>query len=150
MSLTDSYDRDNIFARILRGEVACYRIYEDDHTLAFLDLFPQSRGHTLVIPKHAAARNILDIAADDLKHLIVSTQRVARAVVAALQPGGVQIFQLSGTAGGQTVFHIHFHVIPRWPGEPFALHGRQRAADHDLSEMASLISAHVGAVQGGG
>jgi histidine triad (HIT) family protein len=143
MSLSGSYDRDNIFARILRGEVPCHRIYEDDRTLAFLDLFPQSRGHTLVIPKRATARNILDIAADDLEHLIVSTQRVTRAVVAALQPGGVQIFQLNGSPGGQTVFHIHFHVIPRWPGEPFALHGQRRAADHDLTEVASLISAHL-------
>ena len=114
MSLYGDYDSQNIFAKIIRGEMPCYKLYEDDDVLAFLDLFPQSFGHTLVIPKRAEARNLLEIDADSLSKLTLAVQKVARVLADELQPDGVQIAQFNGAPAGQTVFHIHMHVIPRF------------------------------------
>ncbi len=123
--MTPTYDPDNIFARILRGEAPCSKVYEDDVALAFLDVMPRADGHTLVIPK-VAARNLLDIAPGDLARLMPSVQKVARAVKAGMKAEGVVIQQFNEEAGGQQVFHLHFHVLPRWagvsvrpPGGPF-------------------------------
>jgi len=112
-----SYDTNNIFAKILRGEVPSYKVFEDERTFAFLDIMPQAPGHTLVIPK-APARNILDVAPDDLANLIKMTQWIAKRAVAVFAADGVNVFQFNEPAAGQTVFHLHFHVIPRKHGVP--------------------------------
>jgi histidine triad (HIT) family protein len=110
-----SYDPDNVFAKILRGELPSHKVYEDDRAFAFLDIMPRAPGHTLVIPK-APARNILDVDPDDLAHLAGIVQNVARAAVKVFNADGVTVHQFSETAGGQVVFHLHFHVIPRQNG----------------------------------
>jgi len=108
----ESYDPNNIFAKILRGEIPAHKVYEDAKALAFLDIMPRAPGHTLVIPK-APARNILDIQPDDLAHVIRTTQTIARAAVTAFSADGITLQQFNEPAGGQVVFHLHFHVIPR-------------------------------------
>jgi histidine triad (HIT) family protein len=122
---TSTYDPDNIFAKILRGEAPCTKIYEDDVSLAFLDVMPRADGHTLVIPK-VAARNALDIAPTDLARLMPSVQTVAQAVKTGMQAEGLIIQQFNEAASGQQVFHLHFHILPCWtgvsirpPGGPF-------------------------------
>lgn len=110
-----AYDPDNVFARILRGEMPATKVYEDDAVLAFMDIMPRADGHTLVIPK-SPARNILDIAPDDLSTLIQRVQKVARGAMKGMAAEGVSIQQFNEAAGGQIVFHIHFHVLPRWAG----------------------------------
>lgn len=114
---TPAYDPQNIFAKILRGEIPCFKVYEDDRALAFLDIMPRAPGHTLVIPK-AAARNILDIAPDDLAYVAQVAQKVAKAGKAVFNADGVTVLQFSEAAGGQEVFHLHVHVIPRVAGVP--------------------------------
>ena len=122
---TPTYDPDNIFAKILRGEAPCTKIYEDDVSLAFLDVMPRADGHTLVIPK-VAARNLFDIAPGDLARLMPSVQTVAHAVKTGMEAEGVVIQQFNESASGQQVFHLHFHILPCWtgvairpPGGPF-------------------------------
>jgi histidine triad (HIT) family protein len=110
-----AYDPTNVFARILRGEIPCFKVFEDERSFAFLDIMPRAPGHTLVIPK-AAARNILDIAPNDLIAVTRTVQLIARAGKAAFSADGVTIAQYSERAGGQEVFHLHFHVIPRHDG----------------------------------
>src|ERR1700694_2015799 len=110
-----AYDPSNPFANIRRGEFPCYRVYEDDHTLAFLDIMPRSPGHTLVIPK-APARNILDITSKDFAHVARSAHRVARAASTAFKADGITVQQYTEPAGGQVVFHLHMHVMPRHDG----------------------------------
>ena len=105
-----AYDPTNIFARILRGEIPCHKVYEDDHTLAFMDIMPQSEGHTLVLPK-AAAENIFELPADALAATIRTTQRVAIAVNRAFKPDGLMVSQLNGPAAGQSVDHLHVHLL---------------------------------------
>jgi histidine triad (HIT) family protein len=112
-----SYDGNNIFAKILRRELPAHKILEDDKVLAFLDIMPRAPGHALVIPK-AAARTIFDIAPDDLAHVIRATQKVARAAMTVFSADGMTIHQFNELAGGQVVFHLHFHVIPRHGGVP--------------------------------
>ncbi|MCI5045397.1 MAG: HIT family protein, partial [Aquisalinus sp.] len=109
-----AYDPENIFAKIIRGEIPNTTVYEDDDVLSFMDLFPQSEGHTLVIPKNVQAVNFLDIDAETLGVLIQRTQMIAKAVNQALDPEGIRIVQFNGEAAGQTVFHLHFHIIPMW------------------------------------
>ena len=106
-----SYDNNNIFARILRGELPCFKVYEDENTLAFMDIMPQADGHTLVIPKFAA-ETLLDIPADTLSHTMTTVQKVMSALKSTLGVEGVVLMQLNGTAAGQTVPHLHFHLIP--------------------------------------
>lgn len=110
-----AYDNNNIFAKILRGELPCHKVYEDEHTLAFLDIMPRSPGHTLVIPK-APARNILDIKPDDLAHVIRVAKKIAVAGKKAFDADGITLQQFSEAAGGQVVFHLHVHVMPRVDG----------------------------------
>ena len=135
-----SYDRNNIFAKILRGEVPCTRVYEDEATLAFMDVMPQADGHVLVIPKEEA-ENIFDLSPEGGAALIRTTQKLARAVRKALAPGGIMLAQLNGAAAGQTVFHVHFHIIPRGAGADFGLHAREMAAPEKLRALADKIRA---------
>jgi histidine triad (HIT) family protein len=110
-----AYDTNNPFAKILRGEFPCHKVYEDDHVLAFLDIMPRSPGHTLVIPK-AAARNILDISPEDFAQVARGAQKIARAAKTAFRADGITLQQFSEAAGGQVVFHLHMHVMPRHDG----------------------------------
>lgn len=141
MSLTGSYDDANIFAKIVRGEIPSVKIFEDDAVLAFMDAFPQSRGHALVISKTSKARNILEVEPQVLGELAAATQKLARAVTAALKPDGVVVTQFNGAPAGQTVFHLHFHVIPRYEGEALGRHGGGMADIDELKTLAAKISA---------
>jgi histidine triad (HIT) family protein len=142
MSLHASYDPDNIFAKILRGEIPAVRVWEDDHVLAFMDVFPQSEGHVLIISKTSTARTLLEIEPDALARLAAAVQRTARAVQKALAPDGFQIMQFNGEAGGQTVFHLHFHIIPRWADRAMKGHGHAPMADSAvLRALADRIAA---------
>ena len=142
MTLHAPYDPDNIFAKILRGEIPAVKVWEDDHVLAFMDVFPQSEGHVLIVSKTSTARTLLDIEPDVLARLIEAARRTARAVVKALAPDGFQIMQFNGEAGGQTVFHLHFHVVPRWSDRPMKGHGHAPMADPEtLRALADRIAA---------
>ncbi|MFC3076916.1 HIT family protein [Phenylobacterium terrae] len=144
MSLDGTYDEGNIFAKILRGEMPSAKVFEDDHVFAFMDVFPQSKGHTLVIPKHSRARNLLEEEPQVLSHLILGVQRVARAVRAALQPDGIVITQFNGAPAGQTVYHLHIHIIPRWEGVPMGRHASGGMADpKELAALAEQIAAKI-------
>ena len=144
MSLDAPYDPENIFAKILRGEIPSVRVWEDEHVLAFMDVFPQSEGHVLVISKTSTARTLLEIEADALARLTAAVQRTARAVEKALRPDGFQIMQFNGAAGGQTVFHLHFHIIPRWSDRPVKAHGQGGMADAAiLRSLADRIAAEL-------
>ncbi len=144
MSLDGHYDPDNIFAKIVRGEAPSVKVFEDHDTLAFMDVFPQGRGHVLVIHKRADARNILEIEPEALTAVTLTTQRIARAVRAALQPDGVLVAQLNGGEAGQTVYHLHFHVIPRWQGVPMGRHASGKMADMaELKELAEAIGLEI-------
>lgn len=142
MTLTAPYDPDNIFAKILRGEIPSVKVWEDDHVLAFMDVFPQSEGHVLVVSKTSTARTLLDIEPEVLARLIEATRRTARAVVQALRPEGFQILQFNGEAGGQTVFHLHFHIVPSWSDRPMKGHGHAPMAEPEtLRALAGRIAA---------
>ena len=137
-----SYDPNNIFAKILRGELPAHKVYEDDRAFAFLDIMPRAAGHTLVIPK-APARNILDIAPDDLAHVMAVAQKIARTAMTVFGADGVTVQQFNEPAGGQVVFHLHVHVIPRKEGvqlKPPASHKEDPAvlSDHALKLAAAL------------
>ena len=106
-----SYDDQNVFAKILRGELPCTKVYEDEHTLAFMDIMPQIDGHTLVIPKYPAT-TLFDLPPELAGHLLNSVQKVGKAVQVAMQRKGIVIMQLNDKSAGQTVFHLHFHVMP--------------------------------------
>lgn len=135
-----AYDPSNVFAKILRGELPAVKVLEDDHTLAFMDIMPRAPGHTLIIPKQPA-RNMLDIAPESLSTLALSVQRVARAVKAAMNADGLTIQQFNESAGGQVVFHIHFHIIPRWDGIAMRPHTGEMAPKDDLMANAEKIRA---------
>jgi histidine triad (HIT) family protein len=135
-----AYDRNNVFARILRGEIPAHKVWEDEATLAFMDVMPQADGHALVIPK-AEAENIFDLTPEVLAATILTTQRVARAVKMAFDAPGVMIAQLNGPAAGQSVFHIHFHVLPRHAGLELRLHAREMADPAVLAEHAAKVRA---------
>ncbi|MEM6626466.1 MAG: HIT family protein [Pseudomonadota bacterium] len=142
MSLHGTYDPDNVFAKILREEMPCVKVYEDDLALAFMDVFPQSPGHTLVIPKAVTARNFLELSVEKIGPYMERVQKIAKAVETALKPDGVVITQFNGSAAGQTVFHLHFHIIPRQEGEGLRGHGAGEMADMDeLQAIAGKIVA---------
>jgi len=144
MSLNGAYDDGNIFAKILRGEAPAAKVFEDDEVFAFMDVFPQSRGHALVISKETRARNLLEVEPEPLEHLIAGVQRVTRAVRAALKPDGIMVAQFNGRASGQTIFHLHFHIIPRWSGVPLKPHAAGQMADHaELATLAREIAAMI-------
>jgi histidine triad (HIT) family protein len=143
MTLDGAYDRDNIFAKILRGEMPAIKVFEDDQAVAMMDLFPQSPGHVLVLPK-AEARNLLDVDGQTLCSLALHVQTLARAVKEALQPDGITVMQFNGAAGGQSVFHLHFHIVPRWEGQAIKGHGQAGMADkEELAELAKKIAAKL-------
>ncbi len=135
-----SYDPNNIFAKILRGELPAYKVYEDDKALVFLDIMPRTPGHALVLPK-AAARNILDTNADDLAHVMKVAQKVAQASIKAFGAQGVTIQQFNEGAGGQVVFHLHVHVIPRLDGVPMKPPATHRERPEVLAEHARKLTA---------
>ncbi|MDX2289734.1 MAG: HIT domain-containing protein [Hyphomicrobiaceae bacterium] len=139
-----SYDPSNIFAKILRGEIPSHKVYEDEHVVAILDIMPQQPGHTLVVPK-LASRNLLDADPAVLGAAIVAVQRLARAVKAAFAADGVIINQFNESAAGQTVFHLHFHVIPRHDDIPMKHHARGFAPAEDLAAAAAKIRAALAA-----
>ncbi|MBB34977.1 MAG: HIT family protein [Hirschia sp.] len=142
MSLHGDYDPDNIFAKILRGEIPCAKVYEDDICLSFMDAFPQSNGHTLVIPKAVTARNFLELPTDMIGPYMQRVQMIAKGVTKALSPDGVIITQFNGSAAGQTVFHLHFHIIPRQSGESLGFHAAGEMADMtELKALAEQINA---------
>ncbi|MCO8030674.1 HIT family protein [Brevundimonas diminuta] len=142
MSLHGAYDPDNIFAKILRGDMPSVKVWEDDDVLAFMDVFPQSEGHVLIVSKTSTARNILEIEPEALAKLTAAVQRTARAVEKALKPEGLSLMQFNGDAGGQTVFHLHFHIVPRWSDRPMKGHGHAPMADaEELKTLAEKIAA---------
>ncbi|QQR40556.1 HIT family protein [Devosia rhizoryzae] len=135
-----TYDPTNIFAKILRGEIPAHKVYEDDTALVMMDIFPQSRGHTLVIPK-PASRNLLDADPADLAAVIPLVQRVAIAVQTATGADGIRLAQFNEAPAGQTVFHLHFHIIPAYEGVPLASHGGGQADNAELAALAMDIAA---------
>ena len=143
MSLYGQYDAQNIFAMILRGDAPAYTVYEDADVLAFLDIFPQSRGHVLVIPKASQARNILEVEPAVLGTLMAAVQRLTRVIVDELQPDGVQIAQFNGAPAGQTVYHIHVHIIPRWEGQAPGAHGQGKADPQELEALQARLVERI-------
>ena len=139
-----SYDPNNIFAKILRGELPSYKVYEDDKAIAFLDIMPRSPGHTLVLPK-APARNILDIDADDLAHVMMTAQKIAKATMKAFSADGITIQQFNEGAGGQVVFHLHVHVIPRKAGVVMKPPASEKEKPEVLAERAKALAAAIAA-----
>lgn len=143
MSETPAYDPNNIFAKILRGELPAHKVYEDDKAFAFLDIMPRCPGHTLVIPK-APARNILDIAPEDLAHVAKVAKTIAIAGKAAFAADGVTVQQFNEEAGGQVVFHLHVHVIPRHLGVPMKPPASAMEKPEVLAQHAALLISALG------
>ncbi|MEZ5959577.1 MAG: HIT family protein [Hyphomonadaceae bacterium] len=142
MSLHGTYDDDNLFAKILRGEIPSVKVYEDDEVLAFMDIFPQTRGHVLVVPKDVKARNFLELPANRVAPLMERVQKIAIATERALKPDGVTVTQFNGEDAGQTIFHLHFHIIPRYAGQRLAGHSHGQQADiAELQQIAAEIAA---------
>jgi len=138
MSLHGPYEPDNIFAKIISGDMPCVKVYEDAHILSIMDTFPQSEGHCLVIPK-APSRNFLETNPKDIGRLFGSAQRIAKAVKAALKPDGIRIAQFNGAPAGQTVFHTHVHIIPCYEGKALGMHGGKMADMDALGVLANQI-----------
>ncbi len=144
MSIDGTYDPTNIFARIIRDEAPCARVFEDDETLAFMDAFPQSDGHCLVVHKKSVARNLFEVDETDLHRIISTAQKIARALHQALKPDGVRIAQFNGAPAGQTVFHLHVHIIPVYADRPLTAHASGGPADLDgLKALAANITAAI-------
>ena len=137
-----SYDTDNIFAKIIRDEAPAFKVYEDDYSLAFMDVMPQVDGHTLVIPKDNA-ENLHDVDPAILGHTAQTVQTVAAAVKKAFDAPGIMIAQLNGPAAGQTVFHLHFHILPRYEGLEFKMHARDMEDFGKLEAYADRIKAQL-------
>jgi histidine triad (HIT) family protein len=137
-----AYDPNNIFAKIVRGEAPAFKVYEDDHSIAFMDIMPQAEGHVLVIPREGG-ETIFDISDAAAAALIKATKKVAAAVKSVINPPGIMLAQLNGAASGQTVFHVHFHIIPRSGGIDLKLHARERADFEQLKTLAAKIAAAV-------
>lgn len=144
MTLHAPYDPDNIFAKILRGDMPCVKVYEDEVALAFMDVFPQAEGHTLIIPKGVKARNLLEMPTDRLGAYMERVQSIAKAVEAGLKPDGIIVTQFNGAPAGQTVFHLHFHIIPRHEGVALKGHAQGGVADaQTLEKVAKKIRAQL-------
>jgi histidine triad (HIT) family protein len=135
-----SYDPSNVFAKILRGELPCEKVYEDERTFAFMDIMPRADGHVLVIPRNPA-RTLLEVAPDDLAAVFTTVQKLAGAVKSAMGADGITIQQFNEPAGGQVVFHMHVHVLPRWDGIALRPHTGQMAPNEVLAEHAARIRA---------
>ncbi|MBX3570753.1 MAG: HIT family protein [Mesorhizobium sp.] len=138
--MAPAYDPSNVFSKILRGELPAYKLYEDADTFAFMDIMPRGDGHCLVIPK-APSRNILDVSEDSLLAVARTTQKLARAVVKAFAADGVTVQQFNESAGGQVVFHLHVHIIPRFQGVSLKPHTGQMEKPEVLSANAEKIRA---------
>jgi histidine triad (HIT) family protein len=138
-----SYDPTNVFAKILRGELPAYKVYEDARAFAFLDIMPRAPGHTLVLPK-APARNILDVSPDDLAHVMQVTQRIAQAAMTAFAADGITVQQFNEPAGGQVVFHLHVHIIPRHAGAALKAPASVKEAPDVLAAHAERLKAALG------
>ena len=134
-----AYDPDNIFGKILRGEFSAHKVYEDADVLAIMDVFPQSKGHLLVIPK-AASRNLMDADPAVLARAMAQVQRLARAMQQALRPDGIRLAQFNEAAAGQTVFHLHFHLIPIYEGVDLGRHAEGKADEAELDRLATAIA----------
>jgi len=143
MATLPAYDPGNIFAKILRGEIPSHTVFEDAHAAVFMDVMPQSAGHALVVPK-AAARNLLDADPAHLAHLITLVQRVARAAMTAFAADGISVMQFNEAAGGQSVFHLHFHVVPRYDGVPLKPHTGAMENPEVLASHAAKLRAALG------
>ena len=143
MSLHGQYDEQNIFAKIIRGEAPCYKLYEDEDVLAFLDLFPQSYGHCLVIPKHAPARNLLEIDDANLARVMSVVRKLTQVVVDELEPAGVQVAQFNGAPAGQTVFHIHVHIVPRYEGDKLGIHATNQGDAEELKALQARLVKRI-------
>ena len=143
--MTASYDADNIFAKILRGEIPCHKVYEDDNALVFMDVMPQSAGHVLIVPK-APSRNLLDADPAVLAAVVPLLQRIATAAKRAFEADGVSVMQFNEAAGGQTVFHLHFHVIPRYEDTPLHSHGRGMEEPEVLAANAEKLRSALEAL----
>jgi histidine triad (HIT) family protein len=139
-----AYDPNNIFAKILRGEIPCEKVFEDEAVIAFMDVMPRADGHVLVVPK-TPARGLFDVSPEALSALILRVQKIARAVKAAMGAEGVTLHQFNEPAGGQTVFHMHFHVIPRWEGVGLRGHAAAMADSAALKPHAEKIRAALAA-----
>ena len=137
-----TYDPQNIFAKILRGEIPCHKIYEDDHTLAFMDVMPQVEGHCLVIPKNPS-RGLLDADTKVLAHVMATVQKVASAAVKATNADGFQMRQYNESAGGQTVFHLHVHILPMKEGVGIKPHTGKMADHGELAAIANAIKSQL-------
>lgn len=138
-----AYDPDNIFAKILSGAIPSHKVYEDADVLAMMDVFPQSRGHTLVLPK-APSRNLLDADPAVLARVLPTIQRIARAVVAATNADGFRLVQFNEAVAGQSVYHLHFHIVPAYEGVEIARHGASgKADDAELARLAQAIAARL-------
>ena len=133
-----SYDNNNVFAKILRGEIPCVKVFEDEKTLAFMDVMPQADGHVLVIPKEPA-ENLLDLSPESAGALMMTTQRIAKAVKKGLNAPGITLAMLNGAPAGQSVFHVHFHVIPRSAGVDMGMHARAMVDPQSLEPIAAKI-----------
>ena len=138
------YDPNNIFAKILRRELPCYKVYEDDKAFAFLDIMPRAPGHTLILPK-SPARNILDVAPGDLAHVATIAQKIAKAAMATFGADGITVQQFNEGAGGQVVFHLHVHVIPRKQGVPMKPPASEKEKPDVLAEHAKKLAAAIAA-----
>ena len=138
-----AYDPNNIFAKILRGELPCHKVYEDEHVFAFLDIMPRVPGHTLVIPK-VAARNILDIKPDDFAHVARGAHRIAAAATKAFKADGITVQQFNEPAGGQVVFHLHMHVMPRHDGVAMLPPASRKEDVKVLENNAAKLAAALG------
>ena len=137
-----NYDDQNIFAKIIAGDIPCVKVFEDEHVIAFMDLYPQSNGHTLVVPKDPAI-NMLEMNPGALQHAIIRAQRLAKAVKTALKPEGIIFTQFNGEVAGQTIFHVHFHIIPRWSDQPLGRHAGEQADMDELKTLAEQIKAEL-------
>ncbi|HEX2653384.1 MAG TPA: HIT domain-containing protein [Xanthobacteraceae bacterium] len=141
-----SYDPNNIFAKILRDELPAYKVYEDDRVLAFLDIMPRAPGHTLILPK-SPARNILDVSPDDLVQVSAVAQRIAKAAMKAFHADGITIQQFNESAGGQVVFHLHVHVVPRFDGVAMKPPASEKEKPEVLAEHAKKLSAVLASIR---
>lgn len=137
-----AYDKDNIFARIIRGEIPCHRIHEDAETIAFMDIMPQAEGHALVVPK-VAGEDIFSTPPESLAAAIRTARLVARAVKQVFAPPGIMLAQLNGQAAGQSVFHLHIHVIPRYAGKELGIHAAAQADPARLAAQAEQLRAAI-------
>lgn len=140
--IIETYPSDNIFARIIAGDIPCHKIYENAGTLCFMDIMPASKGHCLVIPK-APSRNLFDAQVSDLAACMATAQKIAKAIMKALEADGITIRQNNEEAGGQEVFHTHFHLMPRYKGTPLRVHDGAVADHRELATLAAKIAAAI-------